>query len=280
MKNILFLGQKTVGERCFEILLQKAGQGYAVAGICSNPNTNVWWKSNNIYQKSQRLAIPFISNEKRNEDIILALIKSQLIDILISVQHPWILPENILKAAQYKALNLHNAKLPAYKGYNTVNHAIINGEQTYTSTIHWMIKEVDQGAVAFEETVSISNDDTAISLYQKSCDAGIMAFEKLVECLAKNKTIPHQVVSGQGHFYAKADLEKVREIENPTDQSEISRKARGLFYPPYEPAFYRVAGQKIYVLPRNYQMYVSNLNEFLGQFKKTEQDHFDYIILH
>ena len=275
MKRIMFLGRGPIAERCLEILLRGADESYSIAAICSNPTTNVWWKSNKIFMEANRLCIPFISNEKRNDDIILASIGSEAVDYLISIQHIWILPEDALRAVRYRALNLHNAKLPNYKGYFTINHAIVNDESTYTSTIHWMAKEVDEGAIAFEETLPITRDDTAISLYRKSCDSGVKAFQKLVECLASDVEPPRLNLNGRGHFYRKSDLEMLREINNPADASEVDRKSRGLFFPPFEPAFYRVHGKKIYVLPKSYTDYVDD--NFIRQFD-TAQECSGYIV--
>ena len=226
MKRILFLGQKPIGERCFELLLASQGPTYMVAGVCSNTSTNVWWKTNAIYQKAVKLELPFFPNEKRNEQALLDLITSESVNMIISVQHSWILPDTMLKAVNGQALNLHNAKLPDYKGYYTVSHAIINGEKTYTSTIHWMIKEVDQGAIAFEETIPIADDDTTDTLYRKSTEGGGQAFARLVDCLKNNTPIPRHPIQGEGHFYAREDLEKARAIKNPNDPMEIDRKRR------------------------------------------------------
>jgi len=278
MKKVIFFGRGIIGETCFERLLNKAGKTYDIVAACSNPDINVWWKSNAIYKKSVKLGIPFISNEDRNEDKILSVIESESVDLMISLQHRWVFSDNLLKTVNYQALNLHNARLPDYKGYCTINHAIINGDQTYTSTIHWIIKEVDQGAIAFEETVPIYHDDTAISLYKKSCTAGVRAFDRLLDCLLEGQKIPRRSIDGQaGRFYKKSDLNEVREIKNPKDIDEMDRKGRGLFFPPFEPAFYRVNGKKIYVLPKNYAPYTRN-TDFLNQFSEGENQS-KYIVL-
>tara|TARA_Y100000589_G_C26686737_1_gene440086 strand:+ start:98 stop:328 length:231 start_codon:yes stop_codon:yes gene_type:complete len=64
-------------------------------------------------------------------------------------------------------LNLHNAKLRDYKGYNSISHAIIESKKDFTSTIHWMAQEVDSGDKIVEGVVPIHSNDTALSLYKK-----------------------------------------------------------------------------------------------------------------
>ena len=253
-------------------MLNHAGDQYVVAGACSNVNTEVWWKSNDVYLKAQQRDLPFVSNEKRNEAALLDLVHSQSIDMLISVQHSWILPDSILRAVNYQALNLHNAKLPRYKGYYTGNHAILNGDKTYTSTIHWMVKNVDEGPIAFEETIPIHPEDTAIRLYEKSSEAAVLAFEKLLNHLVEEKEIPRQPLIGSGTFYSKTDLDNVRQIHNPSDPDEVDRKARALFFPPSEPAFYLEQNRKIHVLPQDYAGYVEDIKEFLKPFQPGSEE--------
>jgi len=265
--KILFLGQKIIAEDCFRILLKNNGKRYHITGVCSNIE-KLWWGTNDIYKKSIQYNIPFIPNNKRNEEKILSLIKSNNIDIIISVQHPWILSNDILKSVNYRAFNLHNAKLPSYKGFYTINHAILNGEKTYTSTIHWMIEEVDCGNIAFEETIPISKNETAISLYEKSCKAGLRVFKRLINYISTQRKIPSIKIKGKGHFYKKGDLNRIREIKNPQNSDELNRKARALFFPPFEPAYYKSGTKKIYVLPKNYKKYIKNLYAFLNRFKK------------
>ena len=65
MRRILFLGQKKIGEKCFELLLQYSGLELIVAGVVSNSDVaRVWWKSNDLFRVAQRLRLPFVSNEK------------------------------------------------------------------------------------------------------------------------------------------------------------------------------------------------------------------------
>ena len=39
-----------------------------------------------------------------------------------------------------------------YRGYNTCNHAILNGEKFYSVTIHRMLGLVDAGEIVLEAT--------------------------------------------------------------------------------------------------------------------------------
>lgn len=197
MIRILFLGQKWLGEKCFDLLQNAQTDMIRVCGVVSNMRENVWWRTNGIYRVCSSKGIPFITNDERNNERLRMAIAELRANTIVSVQHPWIIPSEILSLADFGAFNLHNAKLPDNKGHNTCNHAILNGERNYTSTLHWMAGEVDAGAVAFEETIEVFPDDTARSLYERAIHSGLSVFQKLLDCFVKGKPIPQRPIVGR-----------------------------------------------------------------------------------
>ena len=256
MRRILFLGQKPLGENCFQQLLSFSESNLKICAVVSNaPEQTVWWNSAEIHKIARAREIPFLSNESRNEDKILEAIRSYSIDTILSVQHAWILSSQLLAAVGGQAFNVHSAKLPEYKGYNSCNHAILNGETVFASTVHWMSENVDMGNIAYEETFDIASDETARSLYMKAEQASMKGFEKLVSCLAAGQTPPATPMCGKGHYYSRKSIEGLREINVQLSDTDLDRRVRGLFFPPFEPAYKWVGSKKIYLLPGNFREY-------------------------
>lgn len=252
MKKILFLGQKPIGEKCFQYLINNLQENFKVCGVVSNQSKDeVWWKSNRIYEYAQMHQITFIDNAKRNNKYIHTLILEEQIDIILSVQHSWILPAYIIEAVNHTAFNLHNAKLPDYKGHNICSHAILNGETEYTSTIHWLIKEVDMGDIAYEKSFPILPDDTAKTLYDKAQNAGFEAFKEMMQDLNHGITPPRHKISGEGTFYSKKSIESLKKIIDINNSEEVDKKARAFYFPNFEMAYFELANKKYYVLPTN-----------------------------
>ena len=63
------------------------------------------------------------------------------INMIISIQHPWIISKSILDAVDGFAFNIHFGKLPEYRGHHLGIHSILNGEKTFTTTCHWMAQK-------------------------------------------------------------------------------------------------------------------------------------------
>lgn len=250
MKNILFLGQKEIGERCFNYLLEQQSENFRVSAVVSNQSSEVWWKSNEIFQYTRQCGLAFVDNSKRNEKSILEMIENKKINLLISVQHSWILPNSIIKAVDGLAFNLHNAKLPEYKGNNCCNHAILNQEENYTCTIHWLTKEVDMGDIAYEKSFPIESDETANSLYKKAQLKGYVAFKCLIDDLKSGKTPQRRKITNEGTFYPRNSMDKYRVIHDITNYHEVDLKSRACYFPPHKGAYFVMNGKKFYVYPK------------------------------
>ena len=249
MHRILFMGQKKIGEKCFDILNNADDDLFKVCAAVSNESKDVWWESNQIFKQTNFDDIPFIDNGKRNNLIVQEMIDEQDINMIICVQHPWIIPSCILEMVDYNAFNIHNAKLPDYKGHNACNHAILNGDKTFTCTLHWIADEVDTGDIVLEESFNIEKHDTATSIYGKATYAGVALFYQLLIDLKYKIPLSKIKIKGEGRFYPRNSIDDLREIENINDPAEVDVKARAFCFPYFEKAYYILDNKKYYIIP-------------------------------
>lgn len=248
--KILFLGQKPIGEYCFDLIVKaELRREVKLVGCVSNTDISNWWGTNEIYKRCLSLGIPFVSNQFRNEDVILELMRSVRPDYLVSVQHGWILPEPILALASSGAVNLHLAPLPRYQGYNCANHCILNGETEFGVTLHSMTTEVDRGDVLATTSIIVTNTETAISLYYKAEKAGKQLFEKFLSSVVSGVALASWPMIGPVKFYGRGDLEAHRTISLTNSPQVISRQARAFHFPPNRAAQFYIDGVAFDVVP-------------------------------
>ncbi len=74
-----------------------------------------------------------------------------------------ILKPGLLKLSQF--INVHHAPLPAYRGFASVDWAVINNEPRAALSIHVVAPEVGSGPVLFQQTVPIRPESTLRLLY-------------------------------------------------------------------------------------------------------------------
>lgn len=245
-KKILFLGRKPIAETCIKWLMNYY---YGEIKIFAAVTDTKFYE--NVFSRYECSTI-FIDNSQRNDDEIIKLLEENDINYIISIQHKWILTKRTIQAVYGNALNLHNAKIPEYRGYNSLSHEILNGDESHTSTIHWMDEKVDLGDIAYEESIKIQKDDTAYSLYKKSIDASFRNFKKLINDIARNRSIPRKPINGNEQFYCKNSIHKLKEVKNIKNYEEVDKKARAFYFPPYEPAYFILNGEKFYVTTSPY----------------------------
>lgn len=202
------------------------------------------------YQNNPRF-IPVRGKYESESDLIDLLLTAKP-DYVISIQFPWILSSDALRHIGGRFLNLHNAKLPNYRGHNSISHEILNKEESHFTTLHWIAEEVDRGKIVLEKATRIFPDDTAYSLWSRSVESALDLIEEWFLGLEENKKFPTGVeVSVGGKYYSKI-VGPYKKVRDDATVEEIYRTARAFWFPPHEPAYLSVGGAKLYLLPQDW----------------------------
>ena len=78
-----------------------------------------------------------------------------------------ILSKRFIKNFNGKILNIHPSLLPKYKGLDTHQRAINNGESYSGCTVHFVNHKLDSGKIILQNKVKISKKETSKSLAKK-----------------------------------------------------------------------------------------------------------------
>lgn len=231
--RIIFFGGRRIAQQCVKLFMHPCFRAaFDVRVMVADKDFY------DGYCKWHGGAVPqFISNETRQNEVIETAMREQGVDTLISLHHNWILPASLLRAVGGRAFNLHNGKLPEYRGYNCIGQSIWNNEPAFITTLHWMVEQVDMGPIAYEGITPLSANDNALSVYQRAIRTSAATFVHLLQDLAKGHTPPQRPVEGRGHFYSRSSLKPLEEKPDVEDAGTASRRARALFFPPFQPAW-------------------------------------------
>ncbi len=249
-KKIIFLGERQISGICLQILLSEPfSKVFELVAISTNENFYKGAILANILHPD----VVHISNSNRNIEQIENVIKMYNVDYIISVQHIWILPKSTLSLVSGNAFNLHNGKLPEYKGYNSISHAILNNDKYFYSTIHWMHEQVDTGDIIIEAKLPISNLDTAYGLYTRSLKEIKTIFHQFLVQLKNNNCNRKKIYQKQGHFYKREDLDMSKNLSAKEKTFLCSAIIRASYFPGYEPAYIYNNNKKFYLLPQTFR---------------------------
>ncbi|MBD1153851.1 phosphoribosylglycinamide formyltransferase [Pelagibacterales bacterium SAG-MED23] len=101
------------------------------------------------------------------ETYSLQLLKKYKIDMLCLAGFMKILSSSFIKKFSNPILNIHPSLLPRYKGLNTHERAINNGDKYAGASIHKVTQKLDSGKIILQKKVKILKKDNARSLKKK-----------------------------------------------------------------------------------------------------------------
>ena len=124
--------------------------------------------------------------------IIIKILHRERPDLIILAGFLLKFPENILAIFSNKVINIHPALLPKYGGkgmYGMHVHekVIANCEKETGITIHYVNKNYDEGAIIFQKSFLLLQNETATSLADKIHDLEYKYFPRVIEQLLTSK---------------------------------------------------------------------------------------------
>lgn len=218
-----------------------------LCGLISCENFQIEFRQ--ISNKKINIVCHKLNSKKKNEIELEKLINATKPHYIFSIQYPWIISKNILNLVDGKVLNLHNAKLPNYRGHNSISHEILNDERLHTTSLHWVSEKVDQGYIVSESQIQIRENETAISLHKRSIVSAISLIKTFFKTINSSNKLPSgELIIGNGTYFSK-EIDNFKVIPPGSSISEIYKYSRAFYYPPHEPAYFIHRNKKIYVSP-------------------------------
>jgi methionyl-tRNA formyltransferase/acyl carrier protein len=162
---------------------------------------------------------------------------SQTPDYIFSINSTFIFPEELLSTPTVGCLNMHPGKLPEYAGMYAHQWALINGEEEFGATLHWMTPDIDAGPIAYQETFPIT-DDTGLELFLRTIDTGAELVSRALKQISNGESPPSkQQNTANRHLYTLDDLPG-GEINWSLSSQDIFNFVRAADYRPFEPPTY------------------------------------------
>ena len=123
---------------------------------------------------------------------ILRLLKEHTIDAIVLAGYLSIIPESIVNQFEHKIINIHPSLIPSFCGMGFHGHHVhdavfASGVKLSGATVHFVNAGVDTGEIILQESVQLSNDDTAETIAAKVLKIEHKILPKAVNLFAQNK---------------------------------------------------------------------------------------------
>lgn len=176
---------------------------------------------------AEQYGIPVFQPEKVREEASVERLRRENADIFVVAAFGQLLPKTILEMPRFGCINIHGSLLPAYRGAAPVQWAVLDGQKEAGDTIMQMNEGLDTGDILMQESIPLSADETAGSLYDKLSSMGGPLLLKALDAIEGGTVTP--VPQGDsGTHYAKMLRKEMGNIDWTKSAEEIGRLVRGL----------------------------------------------------
>ena len=176
---------------------------------------------------AEQYGIPVFQPEKVREEAAVERLRGENADIFVVAAFGQLLPKTILEMPRFGCINIHGSLLPAYRGAAPVQWAVLDGQKEAGDTIMQMNEGLDTGDILMQESIPLSADETAGSLYDKLSSMGGPLLLKEMVAIEEGTVTP--VTKGDsGKNYAKMLRKEMGNIDWTKSAEEIGRLVRGL----------------------------------------------------
>ena len=180
MRNVL-LGYHDIGAVFLEELIAAGDPPVLVVTHADAPGETIWWQS--VASLAEQHGIPVIAPPDVNAPDVVARIREAAPDFLFSAMFRQMLKAELLGLPRRGALNLHPSLLPKFRGRSPINWALVKGETETGVTLHYMVEKADRGDMVGQRTISIDDEDTALTLHKKATAAARELFREAYPAL-------------------------------------------------------------------------------------------------
>lgn len=89
-------------------------------------------------------------------------------DLFVSMSYDQILKKDIINLPDKGFINCHAGNLPFYRGRNTLNWALINGEDYFGVSVHYIDEGIDTGDLILQTIEEITDKDNYATLLDRA----------------------------------------------------------------------------------------------------------------
>lgn len=197
-----------------------------------------------VKEYSFKRGIPVIQPTTLKSKILTEKLLELSPDLIVVIAYGKIIPPSILNIPLRGCINVHASLLPKYRGAAPIQWTLINGEKISGVTTMFMDEGLDTGSILLQESLSVSDDDTAETLGNKLAHLGSSVLLKTVEALKMNSLKP-KPQSGDCSYAPPLKKENGR-INWSCSAERINNLIRGTH--PWPGAFCYINDKKITVI--------------------------------
>lgn len=231
--SVILCGYHNMGCVALNVLNELGVKVSALFTHRDDPDENLWFST--PAPIARELGIPVYYPDNINDEKWINVIRGLQPEIILSCYYRNMIGEEILSIPSIAAVNLHGSLLPKYRGRCPVNWQLVNGEKESGVTLHHMVKKADAGDIVGMQSVSVADDDNAVTLFARLEDAAEKVLSEFIPRLLDG-TAPRIVQNHDEATYFGGRRPEDGRIDWSWDAERIRNLIRAVAWP-YPGAF-------------------------------------------
>jgi formyltetrahydrofolate deformylase len=122
---------------------------------------------------------------------LLELVSEHKIDLVVLARYMQILSDDLCKALEGRAINIHHSFLPGFKGAKPYHQAYSRGVKLVGATAHYVTADLDEGPIIEQEVIRVDHTYHPRALATVGQDAECLALSRAVRWHCENRILFH-----------------------------------------------------------------------------------------
>ena len=194
--KIGYFGDGPWSHRSFEKLIQK--EDLSISFVCARFDK----KDHVLRRYADTYGIPFFTHRNINNNDFLEKDEVRVCDLFVSMSFNQIFKKHTFQKPRLGTINCHAGKLPSYRGRNILNWVLINDENEFGITVHYVDEGIDTGDIIKQSTHRITDADDYSTLLEKAYSGCSDLLSKTIDdfLIGKFDRIPQSSINNFGLY--------------------------------------------------------------------------------
>ena len=179
--RIVFIGSVKFS---FRVLERLVGLNAEIVGVCTLQESKFNADHIDLSSFSETHGIPSLYADDINATETLTWIKEKSPDVIFCFGWSRLIKQDLLELAPLGVVGFHPSALPANRGRHPIIWTLVLGLKKTASTFFFMDAGVDTGDILSQQEISITDQDDALTLYDKVIETALSQITKFLPQLA------------------------------------------------------------------------------------------------
>ena len=144
---------------------------------------------------AEAAGVPFIylpvtpETKSDAEQRLLELVDEHNIDLVVLARYMQVLSDDLCRALEGRAINIHHSFLPGFKGARPYHQAYDRGVKLVGATAHYVTAELDEGPIIEQEVIRVDHSYGPTALSTVGQDAEALALSRAVRWHCEHRVL-------------------------------------------------------------------------------------------